>query len=709
MSAQVPSPETPLRAAQRQRAKPQRMLACVLCSQRKVKCDRQFPCSNCVRFRAQCVPATLTPRQRRRRFPERELLDRLRKYEDLLHQNNITFEPLHKEVAGQSANDTENGDDSDGPDALTPARPESRYEAKNILHSMTQRFGDSANDSDSSQDDPVRVTAIKKAWEQSTENADHLLFGSRGTAVDVSSLHPDPVQIFKLWQVYLDNVDPLLKVTHTPSTQGRVIEAASDIAAINPILEALMFGIYCTAILSLSEEECQTMTASPKDELLAKYQYGCQQALLNCGFLRTNDRECLTALFLYLISVRPSTVPPSLHSMLGVAVRIAQRMGIHSESALAECTVFEAEMRRRLWWSLMLFDSRVAQLASSKTETLDPTWDCKIPLNVGDSDLRPEMKEPPANQAGSTDALFAVVRSEVADVVRYSEFHLDFTRPALKAIARKQPRLGTNANDGGLARLGEVIQDRYLKSCDPDNPIHFMTIWSTGSSLAKCRLMDDYSRYSSSCGCWTAEQREAALSHALTMLECDTKVMCSQLSSRFRWFNHFYFPFLAYIHVVQDVKRRMMTEQARHAWEVMSDNYEAWFCALFTDGDSPVFQMFAKLILGAWNACEALAERSGEILIPPRIVSSLRASLALVEGVAQPTSDIEHADTTMGSGADEFPMSMASMDLSDQSQPIMMALQGSNATMESERYPGPYLRSQLEWAALGGWPCWGSF
>lgn len=77
-------------------AKTQRVLACVLCQQRKVKCDRKFPCINCIRSSAQCVPAiNLGPRQRRRRFPERELLERLRRYEDLLRQNSIDFEPLH--------------------------------------------------------------------------------------------------------------------------------------------------------------------------------------------------------------------------------------------------------------------------------------------------------------------------------------------------------------------------------------------------------------------------------------------------------------------------------------------------------------------------------------------------------------------------------------------------------------------------------------
>ena len=80
--------------------KPHRVLACVLCQQRKVKCDRNFPCANCTRANTQCVPAaTQSLRQRRRRFPERELLDRLRHYESLLRENNVAFEPLHQDYA----------------------------------------------------------------------------------------------------------------------------------------------------------------------------------------------------------------------------------------------------------------------------------------------------------------------------------------------------------------------------------------------------------------------------------------------------------------------------------------------------------------------------------------------------------------------------------------------------------------------------------
>jgi hypothetical protein len=62
-----------------------RPLACLRCQQRKVKCDREQPCSSCVKARVECKSvALLQPRRRKKRFPEAELLARLRRYEELL-------------------------------------------------------------------------------------------------------------------------------------------------------------------------------------------------------------------------------------------------------------------------------------------------------------------------------------------------------------------------------------------------------------------------------------------------------------------------------------------------------------------------------------------------------------------------------------------------------------------------------------------------
>ena len=78
---------------------PKRVLACTLCHQRKVKCDRRFPCANCTKSRVECVPATAVRPRRRRRIPERDILERLGRYEEILRRHNIEFEPFGKDSA----------------------------------------------------------------------------------------------------------------------------------------------------------------------------------------------------------------------------------------------------------------------------------------------------------------------------------------------------------------------------------------------------------------------------------------------------------------------------------------------------------------------------------------------------------------------------------------------------------------------------------
>ena len=44
----------------------------------------------------------------------------------------------------------------------------------------------------------------------------------------------------------------------------------------------------------------------------------------------------------------------ALWILTGVALRIGQRMGLHVDGATLGLPVFEAEMRRRIWWQIML-------------------------------------------------------------------------------------------------------------------------------------------------------------------------------------------------------------------------------------------------------------------------------------------------------------------------------------------------------------------
>lgn len=253
--------------------------------------------------------------RRRRRPTEQELVERLRQYEALLRQNNIAVEANDDMDIGEAS--TERGSSTVGADgelveaANIKSEDPGLGEVKNFWDAVHQRPPDEVHDATEEASaeknfghptfDDLSEPVIVKVWGSVFEGDHNHLFGPSKIDVPLSTLHPTHVHIFRLWQIYSDNINPLLKVTHAPTLQARILDAAVDVAGISRELEALMFSIYCAAIITLSGDECRTTFGEYKPKLLRRYQDACHQALINCGFLRSRERDSLTAFFLYLV------------------------------------------------------------------------------------------------------------------------------------------------------------------------------------------------------------------------------------------------------------------------------------------------------------------------------------------------------------------------------------------------------------------------
>lgn len=297
--------------------------------------------------------------------------------------------------------------------------------------------------------------------------------------------------------------------------------------------------------------------------------------------------------------------------MLGIAIRIAQRMAIHNESALAKCTVFEAELRRRLWWALVLFDARISEISGHKCTTLEPSWDCRIPLGLNDTDFRPGMKEIPDIQRPITDTLFVVIRSELGDSIRRAKFHLEYTNPALKPI--NDAHHESTPESTKLDTLEKAIEDKYLNFLDPEVPVHFFTIYFTRVMFARWRLLQLHSTSSSQ----SEVQEEVFVSLSLQMLENDTRIVTSPLICGFAWMANLYFPYIAYVQLLLYLRKRPTGKQVEQAWEIMSANYEAHMHTEI----APFVETFTKMVLFAWRAREAASQVPP---VPPKMISIIR-------------------------------------------------------------------------------------
>lgn len=139
-------------------------------------------------------------------------------------------------------------------------------------------------------------------------NQDGFPFIIGGAPNPVTHLHPNPIHIFQLWQIYIDNINPLLKITHIPTVQPQVLQAASQIDRAPNNIEALMFSIYLMAITSLEDADVQTRFQAPKKVLIGRYTAAVQQALINASFMRVNDSLVLQSFVLYLVSLHEMTL-----------------------------------------------------------------------------------------------------------------------------------------------------------------------------------------------------------------------------------------------------------------------------------------------------------------------------------------------------------------------------------------------------------------
>ncbi|KAJ5730744.1 uncharacterized protein N7483_005252 [Penicillium malachiteum] len=97
--------------------------SCVLCQQRKVRCDQQKPCTNCIRAQVECKVVPPQPgRRKRRKIQEEDLTDRLKRYEALMTRNGVDFKTVDSDATGDQPENASRDElnPSPGTDAPNP-------------------------------------------------------------------------------------------------------------------------------------------------------------------------------------------------------------------------------------------------------------------------------------------------------------------------------------------------------------------------------------------------------------------------------------------------------------------------------------------------------------------------------------------------------------------------------------------------------------
>ncbi|KAI4198987.1 MAG: hypothetical protein LQ350_004903 [Teloschistes chrysophthalmus] len=485
--------------------------SCVTCRKRKVRCDKRHPCSNCSKADIECIfPGPGRAPRRSRKHPDAELLARLRRLEGVvqhlgknLDEDGEKEEDIVKDEAGTTTNDACNTESKapteekkvpkncgmfNGPEPrkksvdgvskefgnLVVDEGRSRYVSNKFWNSLGEEIAEMRDILDDPTDDEYDYPSPGSG---SSASANHqgFIFSFSSTILNLRSFHPPQNQIIELWEVFKENVDPLVKVLHRPTTEKTVIEVAKDLDHISKPLEVMMFSIYFAAVTSLSEEQCMSLTGTDKESALKKYRFGFEQAMARAGFLSTTELVVLQSFTIFLICVRRHDDTRFVWTLTGLLIRLAQALGLQRDGEQFGLSPFETEMRRRLWWSIMHVDLRASDDHGSEPSIHESSFDTRFPLNINDEDLSINMKEFPPEHEGATEMTFDLIRYTVSTTAR----RLSYMPPGPGKCRKKSETFTLEHKERLMEELNQHVENKYLKYCDMNNPLH----WVAGTVL----------------------------------------------------------------------------------------------------------------------------------------------------------------------------------------------------------------------------------
>ena len=177
------------------------------------------------------------------------------------------------------------------------------------------------------------------------------VLGFTSDSMTLRMMHPTPDHIIAIWQIYKENIGPLIKSIHLPTAEKLVIRTVKDITSLTHSTEALMFAFYYITILTISQDEAILRFGLDRQKALDRFRFATEQALARAGFLLSQDITLLQAFHLYLGALSRDLDDSSVPIMVTLMVNIAQSMGLHRDGEQFNLSPFETEMRRRVWWN----------------------------------------------------------------------------------------------------------------------------------------------------------------------------------------------------------------------------------------------------------------------------------------------------------------------------------------------------------------------
>ncbi|THX15404.1 hypothetical protein D6D13_02061 [Aureobasidium pullulans] len=528
--------------------------ACEPCARRKVRCDKQQPCSNCKRRKQdQCT------------YPEAAPTDRVKRLEFLVRSlggdpNSDGSRTPKRARLGPSPVETQSNDRDAGASTESERGQPILVEQDGQSYYVEMRAWHSHLGLEVNQQNEVNHDVLMSRPLISRTKPDALQGLLRADYnINLALQHPSVQDANFLWDRFERNANPLIKIDFDWALKG-LRATSTDIKGRTSLKDPEHTFLFCLYLMSIR-----------LDHLLIAPQAASIERL----------------------SIR------SLFSLMGLTIRNAEALGIHRDGAILRLNPVETESRRRLWWHLQHLDLALGVRCGTTPLTLMAGWDANVPLNVEDSDLKPDMTEAPVERKGLTSLSYCLwtywIVSQQREFFSSEKGKLGISWASNKSLSHATKNSLINIMEEGLNK-------KFLQYCDPIKPLDILVQLTSRALICTMRMFTLHPMSFSGDANITDEQRHAQLVEAaIKSLEYNIALNSRPEIQRFQWFINGYFQWHAFISIIVEVMQLKGSPEAQRIWDLLSDLYTYNKNLLELSEDRRKLHA-AELITSAWKA-----------------------------------------------------------------------------------------------------------
>lgn len=127
------------------------------------------------------------------------------------------------------------------------------------------------------------------------------LFPHATPKTHAAAANPPLGQILRLWKIYKQNVDPLVRVLHKPTIEQNINNLSLSEASLGSETRVLLLAICYSAVSSLAPSQARTEFAFDVQGYTASFRTAVEKALTDAQVLQTHDLRVLQAFVIYLV------------------------------------------------------------------------------------------------------------------------------------------------------------------------------------------------------------------------------------------------------------------------------------------------------------------------------------------------------------------------------------------------------------------------